>query len=242
MNATWSSDQLSEALSPAAHGFRAQKNRIKPNVVVVSVHYGDCLSITLPYNRHHFSKVVVVTTPDDEYSGHVALSNDCVVLRTDIFHRNGAPFAKYDGIEAGLNTLGREGWVALMDADILLPKAASFDGMQIGHLYGAHRRMCPEIMGVHEEWWSQYSICRRLPEHWFSGYLQVFHADDPHLGLPPWHGSGHKTAADGDGVLMRHWEKHERLRLPFEVLHLGPAMVNWSGRKECQATQQRAAT
>ncbi len=49
----------------------------KLRVVIVCVDYSDYLALTLPYNRHHFDEVLVITTSTDVITREVAKANDC---------------------------------------------------------------------------------------------------------------------------------------------------------------------
>jgi hypothetical protein len=82
----------------------------------------DILAVTLPYNRHHFSEVLIVTTQEDIATHAVAFTNNAGVLATPSFYGAGASFAKFRAIEEGLDSLGRRGWLCLMDADVCWPK------------------------------------------------------------------------------------------------------------------------
>lgn len=99
------------------------------NMILVAVDYTDLLSITLPYNRHHFDKVVVVTdTKPDPTLDQLCEEQKCILYRTDSFYSDGAVFNKWKSLEEGLDLLGRNGWLCLMDADILWPKDIKWYG------------------------------------------------------------------------------------------------------------------
>lgn len=199
------------------------------NAVIVCVNYSDFLSWSLPANRHHFDRFVVVTTPSDHATIEVA-SRYAEVIQTEVFTANCAKFAKYDGIELGLDSLGRSGWMAVMDADIILPRELAGVPLECGNLYSPFRRMCNACPPPGEERWRDFPRDRVPPPWHFLGYCQIFHGSDRVLGKPPWHGSGHKTAARGDMIMMERWPRHRRVRPGWEVLHLGEARKNWRGR------------
>lgn len=101
--------------------------------IMVAVNYTDLLAVTLPYNRHHFDEVHIVT---DEKCLHevlpIADANDASVWHTELFYERGASFNKWAALEWGLDQIGREGWLCLMDADVLWPKAARFQEVVLG--------------------------------------------------------------------------------------------------------------
>ncbi len=211
---------------------------------LVSVDYSDCLQITLPYNRHHFSSMLVVTSPQDYKTQALALGNGCAVHVTDAFYKDGAHFNKWLALEEGLTAFGRnhyEGWWCLMDADVLWPKWVSTSPtegvlwryLQPGYLYGPLRRMCPVIPqdASHippESTWGRYPVHRNLTE--WAGYTQIFHSSDPVLGQPPWHQTDWLHAGGADSFFQAKWDSSRKVRLPFEVLHLGHPGTNWCGR------------
>lgn len=94
--------------------------------ITVAVDYSDLLAVTLPYNRHHFDQVHIVT---DQRSA-LAVQNvtdptdgNVFVWVTDLFTAGGAVFNKWAALEWGLDRMGREGFIAIMDADVLWPRA-----------------------------------------------------------------------------------------------------------------------
>src|SRR5689334_22908441 len=91
--------------------------------ILVSVDYADLLAMTLPYNKHHFDEVFVITSNADNATKQVARENHCPYLATDSFWDDGAMFNKWKALEEGLTVMGRDGWICIMDADILWPKA-----------------------------------------------------------------------------------------------------------------------
>jgi hypothetical protein len=129
--------------------------------IIVSVDYSDLLAITLPYNRHHFDEVCVVTDYRCESEiRNLILPNsptplvDVKLFVTDSFYENGAKFNKWLALERGLDWFGRHGWLCIMDADVLWPKNVSppfkgiggreIPGACIGNLFTPRRRMWEE--------------------------------------------------------------------------------------------------
>jgi len=199
--------------------------------IVISVNFADYLAATLPRNVPHFDKVVVVTTPQDKATAKVV--DECrnaELLRTDAFFVKDAAFNKGAGIREGLLQIGREGWICLLDADVVLPSEIPKQDLRPGNLYAPLRRMCyhPELWnGSLDDWNDRYPL---FPDIVPSGYCLIFHADDRHL--EPWpaypahwmNGASHREFQDK-------WHSQQKHRLPFDVLHLGSPAENWYGRQ-----------
>jgi hypothetical protein len=86
----------------------------------ICVGYGDFLAETLPLNRPHFDRLVVVTKPDDTETKEVCAKYDTECVTTHAFGPDGQ-FCKGAGINVGLSHLNQDGWVLHLDADTLLP-------------------------------------------------------------------------------------------------------------------------
>lgn len=213
--------------------------------ILVCVDYSDYLSVTLPYNRHHFSEVMVVTSTVDEQTVEVAKANNAKVFRTASFYTDGARFNKFRALEEGLDVFGRHGWLCIMDADILWPKHIDWSFLtadrlcetptgqyfsQHSYLYTPLRRMWEDCDTniPQEPYWSQFPLHPQQVE--WAGYTQIFHADDPALGLAPWHQTNWRHAGGADSWFQRKWSNESKLRPPFTCLHLGKAGHNWCGR------------
>ena len=200
------------------------------NALTVCVDYDDLLQITLPYNCRYFDKIVIVTSPKDTATFDFALSRSNVeVLATDTFYKDGASFAKGLAIEEGLDHLGRDGWICIVDADVIIPEDVLVTCPQVGYLYTPHRYLLedPRKWSPDLDWKSLPTV--RESEH--AGYCQFFHADDPVLkDARPWYGTRWKHAAGCDSDFQAHWDKDHKIRLPWKVLHIGPHGLNWHGR------------
>lgn len=229
--------------------------------IMVCVDYADLLAITLPYNRHHFEDVMVVTSNGDRATQDVCARLGVRMFPTSSFYADGATFNKWRALEEGLDAYGRHGWLCIMDADVLWPKNVlipfrgpgkrEIPGACIGNLYTPIRRMWEDwpqlspLMGANfhkvggfmeeraypiplESEWSKFPIHRNLSE--FAGYSQIFHTSDPVLGPAPWHEVDWKHAGGADSFFQAKWPAERKVRPPFEILHLGPAGMNWYGR------------
>lgn len=211
--------------------------------ILVSVDFADILALTLPYNRHHFDDVCVVTTSGDVATIRVAAANDAWCYCTDAFYKDGADFNKWLALEEGLDYFGRIGWTCIMDADILWPKNATDlmraplawsslpAALQCGNLHTPLRRMWhrPSDTIPSESDWKKFPLHRQ--QHEFAGYTQIFHADDPVLsGLGHWHETDWRHCGGADSFFQAKWPQERKVRPPFEVLHLGESGINWCGR------------
>lgn len=196
--------------------------------LVVCVNYDDLLAITLPRNIGFLSECMVVTSPSDTRTQELVRDRPVRVHVTDAFYRNGAKFNKAAAIEEALDVYGHEGWLLLWDADTVFPRRFMAPNLEPGFLYAPLRRVLEDV--------SEYSPALRWDhlKHGpdgrdFNGYFQLFHATDPVLAERPWftqwpHAGGY------DHLFQRRWAQHLKIRLPFEVLHLGPTELNWFGR------------
>lgn len=198
--------------------------------VLVSVEYGDLLAYTLPRNRPHFSRVIVVTSPDDHETIRVARRHKAVTLTTRCFWEHEASFNKGLALEHGLELGGlgiRDEWFAVMDADILLPHDVTleFEGRTAGCLYVPPRRIV-EFQTLSDP--ATWGAVRSREE--FAGFFQLFHSQDPVLSRRPWYPTDWRHAGGCDTEFWKKWQKHQRRRPPFEVLHIGPEGQNWCGR------------
>ncbi len=198
--------------------------------ITVSVDYGDILAITLPYMRHHFTEAMVVTTPSDCETIAVANANHCQVHQTKTFYARGALFNKWAALEEALDLYGRHGWLCILDADVVWPREFPLFSQEIGKLYAPLCRWVAEVPSSipPESAWRKFPLRPNRAE--WAGYTQIFHAGDPVLGDPPWHQTNWIHAGGADSFFQRKWAKKDKVRLPFEALHLGPHGRNWCGR------------
>ncbi len=206
--------------------------------ITVSVNFGDFLKETLPLAVPHFEKILVVTSYEDKetwrqvYEGGLFQRWPNVkAIPTNAFYRDGAYFNKGLALEEGFDELGRDGWICVFDADIVMPAAIDLSELSIGNLYSPRRRILRKVLD-----WPHYkdeATWDQLPLYgdWqHPGCFQVFHGSDPALTGRPWYGTRWRHAGGCDSDFQEKWPKGCRQWLPFEVLHLGEPMVNWCGR------------
>jgi hypothetical protein len=197
--------------------------------ITVCVGFDDLLAVTLPNNKSEFEKTLIVTSPTDERTKQICRHHQIEYFETDAFYRNGATFNKGLALEEGLDKLGRKGWICIWDSDIVMPNIQNFlPELAVGKLYNPRRRIVKDI----SNWnlalnWNQYPI---HGEGEFAGYFQLFSSEDPVLKTTPWYSVDWKHAGGCDSDFQRKWDHSNKIRLDFDVLHLGEDGVNWHGR------------
>ena len=170
------------------------------NGVIVCINFDDFLATTLPMNRRHFDRLVIVTTrgPDDKPTRIVARRNDCKLVYSERYCEM-STFNKGKAINDGLAHCSQRGWACVLDADIVLPNdfgrwvgslpgssGVKYDWQRT--LFGLHRWMC-------SDWreWREY--LRTGNHHWAldklrswcqlpAGYLQLWYAATMHVRYP----------------------------------------------------------
>lgn len=199
------------------------------NAVTVCVDMDDLLAITLPLNAHHFQHVLVVTAPHDHQTRKIVQKvANASCHATDAFYRNDASFNKGLAIEEALDLLGRTGWLAAVDADILLPPTLHYQELNQQCLYGAHRAILsdPKRYSRALDW----NTLPTVPDGEIPGCFQLFHPNAEPLQSLPWFGIDWKHAGGYDSVFEAKFRPHNTRWLYDKILHLGPVGVNWCGR------------
>jgi len=142
--------------------------------VSVCINYSDFLDHTLRYNRVHFDKYVVVTSPDDEDTRSVCRKYEVTCLTTEDATRDG-DFSKGRLIERGLQHLPADSWILHLDADIVLPTAFRKE-LDLVHLDPECIYGCDRIMVKSYEDW------QKLLQ---SGWMTNNFYGNPHATLIP---------------------------------------------------------
>lgn len=208
--------------------------RTKPNAITVCVDFSDLLSISLPRNAHHFGRIVVVSDfSDSATAAVVATIPNAILFQTNEFYLDGARFNKGRALESGLDVLGREGMICILDADIIIPRHADLTCATPGKLWTPRRRILTDISRWQEfvapgADWDELPLNR--DEEW-AGYFQLFHAGDMAIAdRQYWYEPNWTHAGGADSMFAEYWPRAKRARPPFEVLHLGEDGRNWCGR------------
>ncbi len=203
---------------------------ITPRGIVICVGFDDLLSITLPLNIRFMADCLVVTAPDDARTKAVCAGIDRVsVLETDAFTRHGARFNKGLAMEEAFDHLSREGWLLVLDSDVLMPFYADLSRARPDCLNGCNRVFLDDPKA-----WTPDLDWRRMrpyPEPPGLGYFQLFRADAVRIkDKRPWYDTTFAHAGSCDAHFVELWEPRLLHRLPFTCLHIGPSATNWFGR------------
>lgn len=198
--------------------------------ITVCVGYDDLLAVTLPRNIKHFSSYLVVTSLDDHRTADLVKEMPNVNLyKTDAFTRHGARFNKGLALEEAFDVVGRDGWISVWDADIILPDSLNLDqDLDPAKLYSMRRRVLNDVRLYHPG--LPWSVAQIHMDKLFPGYFHLFNAAAPALSQQPWYDVTFAHAGGGDGAFQDRWRPEDKIRLAGECLHLGPIDTNWMGR------------
>ena len=224
--------------------------------VIVCDKYHDFLVHTIPANKFHFDRVVVVTSHEDKETQRVCEFHHVECVLTDrLESRKKSTFRKGCGINDGLSRLSLDGWAVHMDADILLPPQARSlldqAALDPSMIYGIDRfivrgysafdawRCEPRLQ--HEA--NTYVHLNAFPmgTRWIQtnsggyvplGFFQLWH---PGVSGITRYIEGHTDAGREDGLFAMQWPRSYRSMIPEIVgYHLesddSAKASNWSGR------------
>jgi hypothetical protein len=235
--------------------------KMKIEAVTTCVDHADFLAHSLPINRQHFDKLIVVTSPEDKYTRRVCDHWQVRYKTTDAFRSRWGEFWKGAGVNEGLAELDKDAWMVHLDADTVLPahfrqtiERADLDPSMI---YGIDRAEFksyedwaayhgdpePQVQGgglfVHTGHSGQTIGTRVMfKQHggWIPiGFFQMWHAESGQLRYP----EGGKNACAEDSDFAARWPRRKRGFIPEVIAwHLesehAPMAVNWAGRKTKQ--------
>lgn len=168
---------------------------MKIEAVIVCINYADFLKITLPANKHHFDRLVIVTDEQDTETAKVCEFYNVQCIKTNAFYTDGSTKPnKALGINEGLKVLDKDGWVLHMDADIWLPPLArQILENHVFHsdcIYGIDRLMCNSYQewidfihmnddkkSIHEGWiylhMHYFPVGQRIVQYQGDGYMPI---------------------------------------------------------------------
>lgn len=228
--------------------------------IIVCVDYSDFLAHTLPANKHNFDKLVVVTSPADIKTQKLCEYHHVMCVTTDVFYEDGASFNKAKGINFGMKSLDKTGWVLHIDSDIVLPPLfrLTLDPIDLDptFVYGVDRLMCTS----YKDWTDQQiephltqeshiyihptsktmKVGTRIAKYATSeGYIPIgfFQMWNPlHSGVDNYPDE-HGDAGRSDMLFSMQWKRNKRGFIPEIIaIHLESEVLstmgkNWKGRK-----------
>ncbi len=226
---------------------------MKLTIVVACVHYSDYLRLTLP-TLIPLGRVHIVTSPTDHDTIQAARANGCDLTCTTAWWKEGATFNKAAALNEALTYCHAQQaeWVLSLDSDIMLPPPSGLlDSLDPRHMYGMHRRDCPDLATFDAcnqsgDWFKLPYIklpdiitTPRGPRLWgwrktanpiaIQGYFQLWNMRTyPHRRFKE---SDTATKYDVDFAML--WSDSQRKLIPwpsFTGIHLGEARLNWRGR------------
>ena len=222
--------------------------------VIICVDYADFLAWTLPFNRPHFDRLIVVTSTTDKKTQKLCEHYHVRCVQTDAFFRDEKAFDKAAGLNIGLEQLELKDWVAVMDADIMLPPRAKemIERSQPNKdfIYGIDRVNCPNFESLMDfisepemQYFGQAFVAmnrfdmgaRLVCEQGYVpiGFFQLYH---PKCSQTLRYCERHDS--HGNHSDMNHasqWPRNRRGFIPEVIgIHLssdGDSQNNWRGRK-----------
>lgn len=229
---------------------------MKIECVTVCVNFSDVLAFSLPANKAHFDRMLVVSDNADEATKNLCSHQHVELLQTDEFYHSDAAFAKARGINAALAKLDPDGWVLHIDADIILPpRTRELLGkidLDPTCIYGIDRMMCPtyedwirylqtptqmhtaETFVIPEPFPLGARVARLHADGWMPiGFFQLWHPKGSGIAEYP---DLHGTAGRTDMLHAMRWPRAKRILIPELIgIHLegkmAPGQKNWRGRR-----------
>ena len=122
------------------------------DLIIASVNYADFLEITLPLNKKHFNKIVILTTPEDLETQKICKENSVECFVTEKFKYNGATFDRGSAFNEAVSFYKFTDFLLHLDGDIVLPdnfkELIIKSNLDPEMFYGSQRIFIP----TYEEW------------------------------------------------------------------------------------------
>jgi hypothetical protein len=182
--------------------------------------YAKYLLETLPLWAKTLDSLTIVTDAETvETLASAAMSYIRVrLVTTDVFRRYGAFFNKGAALDVGYAAMRPRYTVLHFDADVVPPenwRDLASTHFRSGIVQGAFR--------VHEDG-------RPVKDsHWPYGFFQMWDSGDLRLRQWPLFDVHHAHAGNYDMNFLELWPVPSRVKMPFNVRHLGEPRRNWFG-------------
>lgn len=211
--------------------------------IMICINYSDFLKHTLPLNKKHFNKIVVVTTVDDIDTQKICSINNVNICYTNRVYENGAKFNKGKALNDGIKLLDKRDWVVITDADMImndnLRNGLESENLNNECIYGTSRYMCPNSFE-----WSIYLKDKSRINTWKHqkrnidigvGFFQLVNVKSSILrNNDKWYNEKWGHAGRSDRFFLRLWPCEMRQRLNYPLIHLdtndSSMGTNWNGR------------
>lgn len=205
-------------------------------VIVPCVGYVEYLKETLPRVVEEFTRVVVATSITDRdtiayASSVVGLGN---VIVTERWFAHGSPWNKGAGVSDVIKRFINTGWIAIMDADTIVPRGfgavCQDTALDEGVLYSPYLRIIRGNQKVDLDDRSTWEGVRRhVRTH--CGYFQLWHANHFKDKPQPWYPETHHIFGE-DVAFKRMWHRTKTQCIVMDVLHIGSNIgVLWKSRR-----------
>jgi hypothetical protein len=192
--------------------------------VTVCIGYDELLAITLPRMLEHLRSVLVITEPEDTATQQLVQQySRAFCLKTNACTDYGM-FNKGRGIDEGLDIAGRTGWLLIINPDIVLPPVLTEFEITPDKLYMPRRRVLEDAESYTDD--LDWQTVPLRYERQGADYFQLFHASNPVLSKKPWYSMRGKTSHNCSLAFQKRWQAVNKVRLPFEVLHLGSVGIS----------------
>lgn len=194
----------------------------KLDVIIISVDYNDFLILTLQNNKKIFDNIHVVTSENDFLCQKIckSLNVDCIV--TEIMYEDDAKFNKGKAINYAIDKIKPEGFILLLDADIIVKNKIELSNLKSETLYTSGRYLIKdyEKLKIYE---NENRIQNFPYEHDEGiGFFQLFYNSGERY--PEFS----KDASWSDLVFRDGFKNKNKTE--NVVIHLGHTKKNWSGR------------
>lgn len=209
--------------------------------VTICIRYADYLRAIIS-NKKHFSSWTIITVAEDRETQLLAANEGLTLHISQTLSSRGEEFSAVNGkgkvINEVITQLPREDWVALIDSDTLLPiefgqrlRALPLYNRALYGLAGRRIVECGKqassLMAL-EPWEQEMRKYTSI-----LGYFNLFSLTQANNRYPE-QSIGTTSAQDAvkhdDYLFQRLFKPGNCRTLPFNALHVGPQIVNWSGR------------
>ncbi len=195
--------------------------------VTTCLNYSPYLKETLLHNIRFFDKFYVITSKKDKDTIKLCKKIEKVILiKTEVFFDNNAPFYKSKALNLVLDTLAKEEniWCAIIDADVLLPEAfeqIDFKNLDKDCIYSYKRNKGISVV-------TKYIL----------GYFQLFNTQSVYYNFN--YDLMFRTAAGSDIIFSMQWPSSNNIIFEQGVIkHISLPAENWCGVDEYEDRIQK---